>query len=154
MPDTRAETPAKRVTIIGRPNVGKSTLFNRLAGKKLALVHDLPGVTRDRREAPASLADLHFTIVDTAGLDDGEKGSLTARMRAQTLAALDHADAILFLVDARAGLLGPDREFAQLLRRRGRKVILIANKAEGRGADTDTFFSLGLGDPIALSAEH
>jgi GTP-binding protein len=149
-----AASSEKRVAIIGRPNVGKSTLFNRLAGKKLALVHDLPGVTRDRREAPASLADLHFTIVDTAGLDDGEKGSLTARMRAQTLAALDHADAILFLVDARAGLLGPDREFAQLLRRRGRKVILIANKAEGRGADTDTFFSLGLGDPIALSAEH
>ncbi|HWE72132.1 MAG TPA: ribosome biogenesis GTPase Der [Stellaceae bacterium] len=144
----------KRVAIIGRPNVGKSTLFNRLAGKKLALVHDLPGVTRDRREAPASLADLRFTIVDTAGLDDGEKGSLTARMRAQTLAALDHADAILFMVDAKAGLLGPDREFAQLLRRRGRKVILVANKAEGRGADSDTFFALGLGEPIPLSAEH
>jgi GTP-binding protein len=144
----------KRVAIIGRPNVGKSTLFNRLAGKKLALVHDLPGVTRDRREAPASLADLRFTIVDTAGLDDGEKGSLTARMRAQTLAALDHADAILFMVDAKAGLLGPDREFAQLLRRRGRKVILVANKAEGRNADSDTFFALGLGEPVPLSAEH
>ncbi|HEY1504319.1 MAG TPA: ribosome biogenesis GTPase Der [Stellaceae bacterium] len=149
-----AETRAKRVAIIGRPNVGKSTLFNRLAGKKLALVHDLPGVTRDRREAPASLADLRFTIIDTAGLDDGEKGSLTARMRAQTVAALDDADAILFLVDARAGLVGPDREFAQLLRRRGRKVILVANKAEGRGADSDAFFALGLGEPIALSAEH
>ncbi|HEX4193630.1 MAG TPA: ribosome biogenesis GTPase Der [Stellaceae bacterium] len=144
----------KRVAIIGRPNVGKSTLFNRLAGKKLALVHDLPGVTRDRREAPASLADLRFTVIDTAGLDDGEKGSLTERMRAQTLAALDHADAILFMVDAKAGLLGPDREFGQLLRRRGRKVILVANKAEGRNADSDTFFALGLGDPIPLSAEH
>lgn len=149
-----AASSAKRVAIIGRPNVGKSTLFNRLAGKKLALVHDLPGVTRDRREAPASLADLSFTIIDTAGLDDGGKGSLTARMRAQTLAALDDADAILFLVDAKAGLLAPDREFAQLLRRRGRKVILVANKAEGRDADSDAFFALGLGEPIALSAEH
>jgi GTP-binding protein len=150
----RAETPAKRVAIIGRPTVGKSTLFNRLAGRKLALVHDLPGVTRDRREAPASIADLRFTIIDTAGLDDGEKGSLTARMRAQTLAALDDADAILFMVDAKAGLTGPDRAFAQLLRRRGRKVILVANKAEGRNADSDVFFALGLGEPIALSAEH
>jgi GTPase len=149
-----AETPGKRVAIIGRPNVGKSTLFNRLAGKKLALVHDLPGVTRDRREAPASLADLRFTIIDTAGLDEGEKGSLTERMRAQTLAALDDADAILFMVDAKAGLLGPDREFGRLLRRRGRKVILVANKAESRNADSDTFFALGLGDPIPLSAEH
>jgi GTP-binding protein len=145
---------AKRVAIIGRPNVGKSTLFNRLAGKKLALVHDLPGVTRDRREAPAALADLRFTIIDTAGLDDGEKGSLTARMRVQTLAALDDADAILFLVDAKAGLTASDRDFAQLLRRRGRKVILVANKAEGRNADSDAFFALGLGEPIALSAEH
>ena len=94
----------KRVAIIGRPNVGKSTLFNRLAGKRLALVHDLPGVTRDRREASAKLGDLRFTIVDTAGLDnDGEKEGLVARMRAQTEAALDTADAILFLVDARAG---------------------------------------------------
>ncbi len=155
MADPRAETPAKRVAIIGRPNVGKSTLFNRLAGKKLALVDDLPGVTRDRREAPASIADLRFTIIDTAGLDDGgEKGSLTARMRAQTLAALDDADAILFLVDTKAGLTGPDREFAQLLRRRGRKVIVVANKAEGRGADSDAFFALGLGEPVAISAEH
>jgi GTPase len=155
MADPRAETPAKRVAIIGRPNVGKSTLFNRLAGKKLALVHDLPGVTRDRREAPASIADLRFTIIDTAGLDDdGDKGGLTARMRAQTLAALDDADAILFLVDTKAGLTGPDREFAQLLRRRGRKVIVVANKAEGRGADSDAFFALGLGEPIAISAEH
>src|SRR6185503_15573037 len=152
--DTRADTPAKRVAIIGRPNVGKSTLFNRLAGKKLALVHDLPGVTRDRREAPATLADLGFTIIDTAGLDDGEKGSLTSRMRAQTLAALDDADAILFLVDAKAGLTAPDRDFAQKLRRHGAKVILIANKAEGRGADSDAFFALGLGEPIAFSAEH
>jgi GTPase len=154
MANPKADMPAKRVAIIGRPNVGKSTLFNRLAGRKLALVDDLPGVTRDRRETPASLADLRFTIIDTAGLDDGEKGSLRARMRAQTLAALDDADAILFLVDAKAGLTGPDREFAQLLRRRGRKVILVANKAEGRNADSDVFFALGLGEPIALSAEH
>ncbi|HLI22094.1 MAG TPA: GTPase, partial [Stellaceae bacterium] len=118
---------ARRVAIIGRPNVGKSTLFNRLAGKKLALVHDLPGVTRDRREAPASLGDLHFTVIDTAGLDEGEKGSLAARMRAQTEAALGDVDAVLFLVDARAGLLAPDRDFAKLLRRHGKKAILIAN---------------------------
>jgi GTP-binding protein len=149
-----AAESAKRVAIIGRPNVGKSTLFNRLAGRKLALVHDLPGVTRDRREAPAALGDLRFTIIDTAGLDDGEKGSLTARMRRQTLAALDDADAILFLVDAKAGLAAADRDFAQLLRRRGGKVILVANKAEGRDADSDAFFALGLGEPIALSAEH
>ena len=145
---------AKRVAIIGRPNVGKSTLFNRLAGRKLALVHDLPGVTRDRREAPAALGDLRFTIIDTAGLDDGEKGSLTARMRSQTIAALEDTDAILFLVDAKAGLTAADRDFAQLLRRRGHKVILVANKAEGRDADSDAFFALGLGEPIALSAEH
>ena len=149
-----AAESAKRVAIIGRPNVGKSTLFNRLAGKKLALVHDLPGVTRDRREAPAALGDLRFTIVDTAGLDDGAKGSLAARMRTQTLAALDDADAILFLVDAKAGLTAADRDFAQRLRRHGGKVILIANKAEGRDADSDAFFALGLGEPIALSAEH
>ncbi len=144
----------KRVAIIGRPNVGKSTLFNRLAGKQLALVDDLPGVTRDRRETPAKLGDLHFTIIDTAGLDDGEKGSLTARMRAQTEAAMADADAVLFLVDARAGLLGPDRDFAQLLRRRAKKVILVVNKCEGRGANTDVFFALGLGEPIAISAAH
>jgi GTPase len=145
---------AKRVAIIGRPNVGKSTLFNRLAGKRLALVHDLPGVTRDRREAPAALGDLRFTVIDTAGLDTGAKGSLVARMRAQTEEALDHADAVLFLVDVRAGLLPADRDFAQLLRRRAKKVILVANKSEGRGANTDAFFALGLGEPIAVSAEH
>ena len=145
---------AKRVAIIGRPNVGKSTLFNRLAGKRLALVHDLPGVTRDRREAPAALGDLRFTIIDTAGLDDGAKGSLIARMRAQTEEALATADAVLFLVDARAGLLPADRDFAQLLRRRGKKVILVANKSEGRGTHTDAFFALGLGEPIGISAEH
>jgi GTPase len=149
-----AQKPPKRVAIIGRPNVGKSTLFNRLAGKRLALVHDLPGVTRDRREAPAALGDLRFAVVDTAGLDTGVKGSLIARMRAQTEEALDHCDAALFLVDARAGLLPADRDFAQLLRRRGNKVILVANKSEGRGANTDAFFALGLGEPIAISAEH
>src|SRR5213082_2189339 len=101
------------VAIIGRPNVGKSTLFNRLAGRRLALVHDTPGVTRDRREAGAALGDLRFTIIDTAGLDDGEKGSLTARMRAQTEQALVDADVILFLVDARAGLTPLDREFVR-----------------------------------------
>jgi GTP-binding protein len=111
-------------------------------------------VTRDRREAPGALGDLRFTIIDTAGLDEGEKGSLTQRMRVQTLAALDDSDAILFLVDAKAGLTAADRDFAQLLRRRGGKVILVANKAETRDADSDAFFALGLGEPIALSAEH
>jgi GTP-binding protein len=145
----------KRVAIIGRPNVGKSTLFNRLAGKRLALVHDLPGVTRDRREASAKLGDLHFTIVDTAGLDnDGEKDGLVARMRAQTEAALDTADAILFMVDARAGLMSPDREFAQLLRRRNKPVILVANKCEARAESGEAFYALGLGEPIPISAEH
>jgi len=144
----------KRVAIIGRPNVGKSTLFNRLAGKKLALVHDLPGVTRDRREANAALGDLRFTVIDTAGLDQGERGSLAQRMQAQTASAIDSADAVLFLVDARAGLLPADRDFAQLLRRRGKKVILVANKSEGRAADPAAFFALGLGEPVAISAEH
>ncbi|HVA13841.1 MAG TPA: ribosome biogenesis GTPase Der [Stellaceae bacterium] len=144
----------KRVAIIGRPNVGKSTLFNRLAGKRLALVHDLPGVTRDRRETAAKLGDLRFTIVDTAGLDDGAKGSLVARMRQQTEGALGAADVVLFLVDARAGLMPQDRDFAQLLRRRDKPAILVANKCEARADNADAFFALGLGEPIAISAEH
>jgi GTPase len=145
-----------KVAIIGRPNVGKSTLFNRLVGRKLALVDDEPGVTRDRREGEARLADLAFTIVDTAGLEEGDPETLAGRMRAQTEAALMDCDAILFVVDARAGLTGADRHFAQAVRRAGKPIIVVANKAEG-GAGRDGVyeaFSLGLGEPIALSAEH
>ena len=145
-----------RVAIIGRPNVGKSTLFNRLVGRKLALVDDEPGVTRDRREGDARLADLAFTIVDTAGLEEGDPQTLTGRMRAQTEAALADCDAILFVFDARAGLTAADRHFAQAVRRAGKPIIVVANKAEGLAGREGVYeaFSLGLGDPIALSAEH
>ncbi len=145
-----------KVAIIGRPNVGKSTLFNRLVGRKLALVDDQPGVTRDRREGEARLGNLSFTIVDTAGLEEGDGVSLAGRMRAQTEAALADCDAILFLVDARAGVTGADRHFAQAVRRAGKPVILIANKAEGLAGRQGAYdaFGLGLGEPIAFSAEH
>ena len=144
------------VAIIGRPNVGKSTLFNRLVGKKLALVDDRPGVTRDRREGEARLGDLRFTIVDTAGLEEGDAASLSGRTRAQTEAAIVGADALFFVVDARVGLTPADRAFAALVRRAAKPLILIANKAEGRqGGDGATeAYELGLGDPIPLSAEH
>jgi GTP-binding protein len=145
-----------KLAIIGRPNVGKSTLFNRLVGKKLALVDDQPGVTRDRREGDAQLGDLTFTIIDTAGLEAGAAQSLTGRMRAQTEAAIADADAVLFLIDARAGLTPDDRHFAALLRRAGKPLILVANKAEGRAGEAGAFeaYDLGLGDPVPLSAEH
>ncbi len=144
------------VAIIGRPNVGKSTLFNRLVGKKLALVDDRPGVTRDRREGEARLGDLRFTIVDTAGLEEGNATSLSGRTRAQTEAAIVAADAIFFVVDARVGLTPDDRAFAALVRRAGKPLILIANKAEGRAGGDGAIeaYQLGLGDPVALSAEH
>ncbi|HEY5225668.1 MAG TPA: ribosome biogenesis GTPase Der [Methylovirgula sp.] len=144
------------IAIIGRPNVGKSTLFNRLVGKKLALVDDRPGVTRDRREGEAKLGDLTFTIVDTAGLEEGEAQSLAGRMRAQTEAAIAEADAIFFMIDARAGIMPDDRFFANLLRRADKPLILIANKAEGRvgGAGALEAFDLGLGEPVPLSSEH
>ncbi|MBE7219897.1 MAG: 50S ribosome-binding GTPase, partial [Caulobacteraceae bacterium] len=122
-----------RVAIIGRPNVGKSTLFNRLVGKKLALVDDQPGVTRDRREGEARLGDLRFTVIDTAGLDeDGGAESLNGRMRAQTEAAVDDADAIFFMTDSRVGIVPTDRHFADLVRRAGKPTILVANKSEGK----------------------
>jgi GTP-binding protein len=145
-----------KVAIIGRPNVGKSTLFNRLVGRKLALVDDQPGVTRDRREGEARLGDLVFTIIDTAGLEEGDGASLAGRMRAQTETALLDCDAILFLIDARAGVTGADRHFAQAVRRAGKPVILIANKAEGLAGRQGAYeaFGLGLGEPIAFSAEH
>ena len=145
-----------KLAIVGRPNVGKSTLFNRLVGKKLALVDDLPGVTRDRREGTAHLGDLTFTIIDTAGLETGAPATLAGRMRAQTEAAVADADAILFMIDARAGVMPDDRAFAALLRRADKPLILAANKAEGRAgaAGAQEAFDLGFGEPIALSAEH
>ncbi len=137
------------IAIIGRPNVGKSTLFNRLVGQKLALVDDQPGVTRDRREGAARLGDLHFNIIDTAGLDEGPRGSLPARMREQTEMAIEAADAVMFLIDARMDLIPADRVFADLVRKSGKPVVLVANKSEGRQgvAGTAEAFALGLGDP-------
>jgi len=120
-----------KVAIVGRPNVGKSTLFNRLVGRKIAIVDDTPGVTRDRREGEASLGDLAFTVVDTAGLEEGDAVSLAGRMRAQTEAALADCDVVMFMIDARAGVTGADRHFAQLLRRVDKPILLLANKAEG-----------------------
>jgi GTP-binding protein len=145
-----------KVAIVGRPNVGKSTLFNRLVGRKIALVDDQPGVTRDRREGEAKLGDLIFTIVDTAGLEQGDSASLAGRMRAQTEAALVDCDVVLFVIDARMGLTGADRHFAQALRRVDKPIVLLANKAEnasGRAGAMDAY-ELGLGDPIPISAEH
>jgi len=144
------------LAIVGRPNVGKSTLFNRLVGKKLALVDDRPGVTRDRREGQAKLADLTFTVIDTAGLEEGAEASLIGRMRRQTEAAVEQADAILFMIDARAGVTPDDKYFADLVRRAGKPVIIAANKAEGRAGEAGVLeaYALGLGDPVPLSAEH
>jgi len=144
------------IAIIGRPNVGKSTLFNRLVGQKLALVDDEPGVTRDRREGEARLGDLEFTVIDTAGLDEGARGSLTARMQEQTETAIALADALMFVIDARAGLTPNDRAFADFARRADKPVILVANKAEGKHGELGAMesYALGLGDPIEISAEH
>jgi GTP-binding protein len=144
------------VAIIGRPNVGKSTLFNRLVGKRLALVDDRPGVTRDRREGQARLGDLDFTIIDTAGLEDADAESLAGRMLAQTRQAIEKADAVFFLFDAKAGPLPADRAFADLVRRSGKPAIVVANKAEGKsaGAGVIEAYALGLGEPVAISAEH
>ncbi|MCS6986459.1 MAG: ribosome biogenesis GTPase Der [Sphingomonadaceae bacterium] len=158
-PPAAAPPPARRprVVILGRPNVGKSTLFNRLVGRRLALVDDRPGVTRDRREADARLFDLKFVAVDTAGLEEAEAESLQGRMRRQTEAALATADAALFVIDARLGLTEADRHFARWLRQEARvPVVLVANKAEGQAGRPGVLeaFELGLGEPVAVSAAH
>jgi len=143
------------VAIVGRPNVGKSTLFNRLVGRRLALVDDHPGVTRDRREGEGRLGDLSFKVIDTAGLEDAERKTLSGRMQAQTAAALTQADVVLFLVDARDSAPA-DRAFADLVRRSGKPTILVANKSEGRAGAAGALdaYALGLGEPVAISAEH
>ena len=148
--------PQPTVAIVGRPNVGKSTLFNRLVGKRLALVDDQPGVTRDRREGEANLLGLEFRVMDTAGYEDEDVATLPGRMRAQTEAAVREADVSLFLIDARAGVTPLDEEIARWLRSTDRPVVLMANKAEGRAGESGILeaMALGLGDPIPFSAEH
>nr|WP_274944037.1 ribosome biogenesis GTPase Der [Govania unica] len=144
------------IAIIGRPNVGKSTLFNRLVGKRLALVDDTPGVTRDRRAGTGRIGPLEFQIIDTAGLEEGGDDSLSSRMRQQTDAAIDAADIILFMIDARAGITPLDSYFADVVRKRSKPTICVANKCEGKAATSGLYeaYTLGLGDPIPLSSEH
>jgi GTP-binding protein len=144
------------VAIVGRPNVGKSTLFNRLVGRRLALVDDRPGVTRDRREGEARLGDLEFTVIDTAGLEESAPASLSGRMRAQTETAIVQADAIFFMIDARQGPTPVDLAFAALVRKAGKPTVLVANKMEGTAGEEGRLeaYALGLGEPVPISAEH
>lgn len=144
------------IAIVGRPNVGKSTLFNRLTGRRTALVSDMPGLTRDRREGEADIGGHTIEVVDTAGLEEADRGSIADRMRAQSEAAIREADAIAFVFDARAGVTPADKAFARIARASGRPVVLVANKCEGK-AGTEGFYeayALGLGEPVAISAEH
>lgn len=145
-----------KVAIVGRPNVGKSTLFNRLTGRKAALVASMPGLTRDRREGDFEVADQPATLIDTAGLEDAEATSIAGRMRAQSERAIADADIVLFVIDARAGVTPVDEMFAEIARQSGHPVILVANKAEGRAGEAGMYeaYSLGLGEPVAISAEH
>ena len=144
------------VAIIGRPNVGKSTLFNRLVGKRLALVDDTPGVTRDRRSGDGKIGDISFNVIDTAGLEVANVDSLEGRMRAQTEAAILEADICLFMIDARIGVTPTDEHFADLLRLSGKPIIPVANKAEGKKGEAGYYeaYSLGFGEPVPISAEH
>lgn len=149
-------SPPPSIVIVGRPNVGKSTLFNRLTGRRSALVSDMPGLTRDRREGEATLGSHKLTLVDTAGLEEGAPGSIAARMRQQTETAVAGADLVLFVIDARAGVTPADLAFARIVRASGRPVIMVANKCEGRSGEEGFYeaFQLGLGEPVAISAEH
>jgi GTPase len=148
--------PLPTVAIVGRPNVGKSTLFNRLVGKRLALVDDRPGVTRDRREGEAKLLGLDFRVIDTAGFEDEDPQTLPGRMRRQTEAAVRDADAALFMIDAREGVTPLDEEIGRWLRAETTPVVVVANKAEGRTGQEGAYeaYRLGLGDPVVISAEH
>ena len=144
------------IAILGRPNVGKSTLFNKLVGRRLALVDDAPGLTRDRRVSDFELGDNKVHLIDTAGLEEASDGSIEQRMREQTYAAMSEADLVLFMIDARAGVIPADETFAAIVRQSGKPVLLVVNKAEGRAGDTGYYdsYALGFGDPVAISAEH
>lgn len=156
-PETTIAAPREaKIAIVGRPNVGKSTLFNRLVGKRLALVDDTPGVTRDRREGDAKLGALRFIVIDTPGLEEAPEAALEGRMRQQTDRAIEEADACLFVIDARAGLTALDHSFADILRTSGKPTVILANKAESKAGEEGVMeaFALALGEPIAFSAEH